>query len=596
MESTKKDIMIVNIIYFKPQKINGEWYGDCMLVVYKENGIKKFSVIDDPTFSFYTTKEEFREEKDFNEFASLIYVTSEKLKKVSCSYSKLLDTILANLPKEESDYYKEQLKDGASRYKILNALHNSKMVHGTDINIEDHYFYKTQKKYGVTEQTPSKAFFDIEVNGIGMDHFASESEAAGPVSHITLYFEGKVYTFLKKFKNIPESMKLNAEVLESYKAEILKRQGQYGVTDVEFFLYEENEELKMIKEYFNFVNNLKPDIICAWNMKFDIRYLLNRVSVLFSVPLEEESSYKAKQNFGNTEYNFFSKAARQLFLPKEFRGMDHVMYAVDLNTRGSADNSSYFKSASFSTYIDMLVVYENMTKSAKKDSYALDSIAAEELGDHKDSILDEHGSELSMADFLKKRYREFTMYNVHDVLLIKRIDEATKFQDIVWGVSQITGTRIHKAMKKTVCLRNFANIKFEDNGYILSNNRNASFSHEEDNGKKEIVGAFVADPNNMLPVGKELVSETLSKFVFDNVIDEDLVSMYPKIIYAFNIDHSLQLGKILPPTNRPDITNDDIVAGCYSRDFIKLGSQLLGLPTLEEVLYKIKNPTEEVLQ
>ena len=53
----------------------------------------------------------------------------------------------------------------------------------------------------------------------------------------------------------------------------------------------------------------------------------------------------------------------------------------------------------------------------------------------------------------------------------------------------------------------------------------------------------VGDPNLIANVGIEL-GNILSKYIFDNVIDFDLSSLYPSLILAFNIDATTQIGII----------------------------------------------------
>ena len=594
-EVERNDYMIVNTVYLRPQKIDGTWYSDCLLIVYKENGVKKFKIIDAPKFSYYVTKKEFQNDKEFTEYASLLYVPEEKVDKVVCEYQNLAHSIIDNLPPKEKSFYSMQRSNGVTGYRLLQGLHKSKYVHGSDFNIEDYYYNKIITKYGPTEQSPSKAFFDIEVNASNINTFASELHSLSPVSHISIFFEGIMYTYLLKFNDIEESANMTEETLQSYKEEAIERQGKFGLKDVKFFLYEAGKELQMIKDYFSLVNELKPDIICAWNLKFDIRYLLNRISVLTNSDLEVENSYGNRGGFNRTKTYKFSKIARQSILPEEFRALDYVMYSEDVMTRKVEDSSSYFKYAGYSTYIDMLTIYQNMTKSSKRDSYALDAISEEDLDDHKDHFIGEHGETLGMIEAILQQYRKFTQYNLHDVMLIKRLDEKTKYQDIVWGVSQITSTRIHKAMKKTVCLKNFSVGRLKEAGIILSNNRNSSYSTkevtEEDSEveKEDLKGAFVADPNLNEPVGIQLTEDLKSSFIFDNVIDEDIVSMYPKLISAFNIDASLQLGLITVKEKKPNLNVHNIVSSIIAEDWITLGNVTLELPTIAEMVNELSN-------
>jgi len=603
IEKISRDIMIINSIYMYPQKINNEWYSDCLLLVIKENNEKKILTLNRPTFSYYVTKKEHFNDKEFKKYLSLLYIEEEKTEKVSCEYNQLLYSILEHLPENEQIFYKRQLENSSNKKGILNNIHKSKYVHGSDMDIEDYYYYKIQKKYGVSNQKIDKAFLDIEVNSSEFKKFVSENDAYAPISHIGLFFNGTFYQFILKFNKIKESKNLNEDIIKEYKKELIERHSKYGMNDVQIFLFNEEDELKMIKAYFDLINELKPDIICAWNLKFDIQYLLNRISYLKKVPFEDyESNYS--EFGGNSKRYKFSKEARNFIIPKELRSFNYVMYSKDVIAKDYADDSSYFKYAGYSVYIDMMLVYANMTKSEKKESYSLDFIAEYELNDRKDILGGEEDEGISMSDVITKYYKDFTMYNAHDVMLIKRIDEKTMYQEILWGVSQITGTRIYKAMKKTTCLKNFAKIKLEEIGIILSNNRNSKYSNKQQNKKEvteeetdillntnddSLTGAFVADPQLLDNVGSEIFENVKSNKIFDTVIDEDLVSMYPKIINTFNIDPALQLGMLyFYNTKDTNYSILEFISLFISNDWIEMGKRYFNLPNIEDILNKLK--------
>jgi hypothetical protein len=260
----------------------------------------------------------------------------------------------------------------------------------------------------------------------------------------------------------------------------------------------------------------------------------------------------------------------------------------------------------------MMLIYANMNKGDKKEAYSLDFIADLELKDRKDKITGTDDEEsMNMSNFIFRYYNEFTMYNIHDVMLLKRIEDKTTYINITWGVSQLTSTRIHKAMKKTICLKNFGKKKLEEIGIILSNNRNQTdftptkkieepLDEEEikddiqqtkidTGGEPTLKGAFVADPNLLENVGTELFEGIKSNKIFDTVIDEDLVSLYPKVISAFNIDPLLQIGKIsLQDKDGFDATRQ-FISDFISQSYIEIGAKYFGLPTINDILKEIRN-------
>ena len=151
------------------------------------------------------------------------------------------------------------------------------------------------------------------------------------------------------------------------------------------------------------------------------------------------------------------------------------------------------------------------------------------------------------------------------MLLLLLLEKKNLDFDLVQRLSDITNTRKEKVFKKTVCLKNYVNKYAEESGFIMNNNKNAKYGtdsdyfnqnfltsvpileHDEEYlkafDKKENFGAFVGDPELNDYCGILDASGKPSKYVFEHVFDEDLTSLYPSIIRAFNLDKNTQLGK-----------------------------------------------------
>ena len=154
----------------------------------------------------------------------------------------------------------------------------------------------------------------------------------------------------------------------------------------------------------------------------------------------------------------------------------------------------------------------------------------------------------------------------------------------------MTRTRFNKALKKTVCLRNLANVFYRQQGYVMSNNHNATYGGEKESAGK-FRGAYVAPPELNAPMGMT-INGSQSKFMFENVIDMDLSSLYPSIILALNIDVSTQYGKLFIEEENDDGEVEDIAYKLFdslvSQDWINIGVQWFDLPTPEEAIAYIE--------
>ena len=213
----------------------------------------------------------------------------------------------------------------------------------------------------------------------------------------------------------------------------------------------------------------------------------------------------------------------------------------DTRNQDPAEKGSWFYCADYTNWVDMLLLFANLRKSAgKRDSYALDDIAKEEIKAEKVHFRD---PSTTIKNSCYNDYEEFVEYSIHDSILLYLIERKNKDFDMLYTVAAKTETRIARALKKTICIKNLARRFYRDKGYIMSDNHNAKFGEINRKEKKEFRGAFVGDPNLIANVGIEL-GTILSKYIFDNVVDFDLSSLYPSIILAFNIDPTTQIGLI----------------------------------------------------
>ena len=119
-------------------------------------------------------------------------------------------------------------------------------------------------------------------------------------------------------------------------------------------------------------------------------------------------------------------------------------------------------------------LYANITKPmGKEESYSLDYIANKVVNEQKD----EYEGSIKTLHF--DDYETFLFYNIQDSILLMLIEEKTKHLDLLYNISMLTHTRIDKSLKKTVCLRNFASIFYEEKGYVMSNNRSSLFERPD---------------------------------------------------------------------------------------------------------------------
>jgi DNA polymerase elongation subunit (family B) len=238
---------------------------------------------------------------------------------------------------------------------------------------------------------------------------------------------------------------------------------------------------------------------------------------------------------------------------------------------------SQFEVTGYTQFICLLENFASIRATmGKRESYTLGDILLEEIGESK------YEYEGDITDALYVDFEGFLKYSLYDSFRLYQLEEKNKDIDLLYKMSLMTATRFSKVMTKTVSIRNFAAMVLEGEGFILSNNHNKHKDHGE---KEKFRGAFVALSKLMDPVGIELNGVRSAK-VYENVIDEDLASLYPSIILAWNIDADTMVGKIRC-YDKPEL-DDEIPALLAEADYVKIGNQLLGLPTVSDVLKNLE--------
>ena len=220
-----------------------------------------------------------------------------------------------------------------------------------------------------------------------------------------------------------------------------------------------------------------PDIVTGWNSRFfDIPYLMNRIRRLLGEKAANRLSpwgwYK------ETEVSLIGGRKQQVF---------------DLVGLASIDYLDAYKK----------FMYVN------QESYALNHIAYSELGEKK---LD-YSEASSLHELYKTNFQKFVDYNVHDVVLVERLEEKLKLMELIISLAYMAKCNFNDV---------FSPVKMWDciiyNHLREQNIISPPKSHEVKDSAYE--GAYVKDPQ----VGRH-------KWV----CSFDLNSLYPHLIMQYNI-------------------------------------------------------------
>ena len=285
----------------------------------------------------------------------------------------------------------------------------------------------------------------------------------------------------------PDVRNANEEVLAiSYRCgETFRVYGCQGYEPSEGILYVPcTTEEHLLLEFVNDWSMNYPDIITGWNSRFfDIPYLVNRIVKVLGQKMANKLSpwgwYK------ENEINLFGNRKQQIF---------------DLVGISSIDYMDAYKKF---TYVN-------------QESYSLNHIAYAELGEKK---LD-YSEYSSLHELYKTNFQKFVDYNVHDVVLLERLEEKMKLLEMIISLAYMAKCNfndVFSPVKMWDCII-FNHLK--DQQIVVPPKK-----HETKLEAYE--GAYVKDPQ----IGRH---KWVASF--------DLNSLYPHLIMQYNISPETLVG------------------------------------------------------
>lgn len=444
------DLTIMNTIYHYPKKLdNGKWDNGSIDIIAKDNktGKKILDHIEDPIYPFYFAKEPIE--------TNLLFIEKDKVDLVETSYRDLKKKI-AELT-DNLEFYFDNIKNKNARANEI--LHMHPRVFSSDMAIEDKYRFLFRDKFQNRTITPTVDFFDIEVDGINIKgDFPELGEA--PVNAVTLINPEtkEIFTLLLRNKNNPliaefEQQTRYKSFYNELKEFIIMKVGgpekaqSYGLDkfEVKFLFYDEIDEIRLIQDLFILINELQPDFLLAWNMAFDIPYLITRCVVL---------GYDPRDIMCHPDF------------PEKV-----IRYYIDEDHKNEfAERGDKAIISSYTVYLDQLVQFASKRKGQKAfSSYKLDTIGEALVNVKK---LDYSNITRNIAELPYKDYKTFVFYNIMDTIVQYCIEFKEKDMNYVLASALANNTRYSKIHRQTAYLTNRVNQIAYEHGYILGNNIN----------------------------------------------------------------------------------------------------------------------------
>lgn len=503
---------------------------ECFEVIYLDPVTNTLEVkYEEAIVDIWFLKEEFRTNK-----YQIPQIEMDKCYPVYCKPSHISKAIADNIGGEYKEYYNKNSKS-MSPWDMTKHMNECPWVFKSDFPPEVYFRLRWLQKYGDSMDISkvTYAFLDIETDVIdGTIDIKNIKDVRQPINAVTLILpEQKIcavhilgprpkYKLAIKYHELLEKQTKEFDWLinhqEEFKHMIVdedKDNKKYLADyEIRLHIFDFQDEIKMIKTVFDYINKYRPMFCLSWNAKFDDNYLMNRISYLGYDP-------------------------KDFIIPKEIK-TDMLYYKEDRSDKfkdkkGKKKSFSFkkskdwFYSSSFTIYLCQMRLYAKIRKSKSEPrSYSLSAVGKAIAGIDKLTQTKSGAFRVfAYTDFLK-----FILYNVRDVVVQLAIEMNCNDCQSLVARSYMFTTPYPECFQETHIVRNCRESSFEENGYIQSNR--LFIDPTLDTAFK---GAFVAPTDKNKPTGLILNGKNTNVMMF-GVLDADAKSYYPSTKQATNQD------------------------------------------------------------
>lgn len=532
-------LSLLNTIYHYPQKDNaGKWQPGAIDLIIKDNnsGEKFLETIIDPMYEYYIL------DKVEVPNYTLEYAMKEDCKCVIVPYSQLQKDIANRLGKLDEFYNNIKNKNRAANKTLCNY---DPSILLSDMDIEDNIRFQFSHTYENGYIKPTKSYLDIEADTINCKgDFVELGEC--PINAVSFIDDQSlvIHSFLLRNENNPlieqfeEQNRVMPDILNNRLIHFLtsavggqEQAEKYKINQMKvmFHFYDEKDEIEMLRHLFNYINNLKPDFVLAWNMAFDIPYIIKRIM--------------------NLGYN-----PKDIMCHPDFRYKEVTYFIDERNQFNYEERNDFAKISSYSVYLDQMIHFASRRKGQSAiANYKLDYIGQITCGVKK---LDYSHITKNLAELPYKDYETFVFYNIMDTIVQYCIEYKVNDINSAYNNVLLDNTRWSKIYRQTVYLKNRAAKSYYNYGMIMGNNVN------QNTPKTSFPGAFVADPKLNSDYSKKKINGRPVS-IYDNLDDFDYKALYPSITSEFNMSRTTLIGHVNIPDKVYEFENR------FNRDDIK---------------------------
>jgi len=253
--------------------------------------------------------------------------------------------------------------------------------------------------------------------------------------------------------------------------------GDFEHDDKNTYYLKCDNEMALLRKFLKVWENLDIDVLSGWNSEFfDIPYMVNRIKKLLG-----DDHAKRMSPWGKIREYTMNQGI------KEQQG--YQLYGI--------------------SHLDYLAVYRKFCL-APRESYRLDYIAELELGENKIDY-SEYGNLYTLH---KENYQKFIEYNIHDTVLVQRLEEQLGYMDVIFALTYDSGCNHNDGLSTLTIWDTIIH------NYLMEQNIVIPNAKPKRGDFAQIAGGFVKDPI----VG-----------MHDWVMSFDLNSLYPHLIMQYNI-------------------------------------------------------------
>jgi DNA polymerase elongation subunit (family B) len=538
-----------------------------------ETNTSELHIMPNPTIDFYVAlvPQPFQR----------IGIEKSLVRKISVQYKDRNKemAVMLNLTNEYYNSWKNK-----SNWIFMENLKKNPNLYSADTDIEDFYKTKTILKHGY-QFAPSykKGYADIEVDiSEYTEDFAYPDVAPCPIYLIT-YIDRtlkKVFCLILYNELISRDIKdiidnPDAFINNFLEEGILKEKFKY-----EFRVYE--NELKLIKGFFEIIHECKPDFVGFWNMPFDMPTILNRMRRLGCS--EEEIANICCHPDVPPHFRY----VRYIENPKRATNIPRKHGETDTDEASQNEKASLHPSRlvdwveipGYTQFFDQLATFSCLRKRFLLKSYNLDVIGKKYGGIGK---LDLGDLGYSIRDVNIRNFKVCLAYNIMDSYVQYAIEE--KQRDINQMVTSSFNTRLSKTFSNSIVIKNYLMLDLYNEGQIMGNASKFDF-------KEPFEGALVGRPELLEQLGIDIMGSP--SYIFENAIDLDATSLYPSIIITHNVFKSALFGHLVN-IDKPGFGSIGKGEGLFEdlqtidQSIFEVAETYLGLPSVHSILKDIES-------